>query len=137
MIRFKVNLVVLTLAIFNTTIFDNGSGDFYTFVKQVQIDQNLCEHMDYGHQMSSKMCMRKCSSTSQVNIITTMLVKSVYPERFLECMCIGVHDIARFGDQSAKTEKSEHLILVTKANIWCATVMAKNITSIFTTTYSP
>ena len=37
-------------------------------------------------------------------------------------MCIGVHDIVSFGDQSAKGEKSQHLILVTKTNIWCAKI---------------
>ena len=50
-------------------------------------------------------------------------------------MCIGVHDIVSFGDQSAKAEESRHLILVTKTNIWCATVMAKWITSILTITH--
>ena len=52
-------------------------------------------------------------------------------------MCIREHDIVSFGDQSAKAEKSRHLILVTKTNIWCATVMAKWVTSILTITYSP
>ena len=53
-------------------------------------------------------------------------------------MCIGVHDIVSFGDQSAKAEKSRHLILVTKTNIWCAkiTVMAKWVTNILTITIS-
>ena len=47
-------------------------------------------------------------------------------------MCIGVHDIVSFGDLSTNAEKSRHLILVTKTNIWCAkiTVMAKWVTSI-------
>ena len=35
-------------------------------------------------------------------------------------MCICTHDVVSFGDQSAKAEKSRHLIFVTKANIWCA-----------------
>ena len=43
-------------------------------------------------------------------------------------MCIGVHDIVSFGYQFAKAEKSPHLILVTKATIWCATVVAKWVT---------
>ena len=30
-------------------------------------------------------------------------------------MCMGVHDIVSCGDQSLKAEKSQHLILVTKA----------------------
>ena len=34
-------------------------------------------------------------------------------------MCIGVHD---FGDQSAKAKKSQHLIVVTKTNIWCVKI---------------
>ena len=52
-------------------------------------------------------------------------------------MCIGVHDIVSFGDQSAKAEKSQHLILATKTNIWCTkiTVMAKRVASILTITY--
>ena len=48
-------------------------------------------------------------------------------------MCIGVHDIVSFGDQSAKAEESRHLILVTKTNIWCAkiTVTAKWVTVVY------
>ena len=54
-------------------------------------------------------------------------------------MCIGVHDIVNCRDQSAKAEKSQHLILVTKTNIWCVkiTVMAKWVTNILTITYTP
>ena len=33
-------------------------------------------------------------------------------------MCIGVHEIVSFGDQSAKAEKSLHLILMIEINIW-------------------
>ena len=43
-------------------------------------------------------------------------------------MCIGVHGTVSFKNQSAKAAKSRHLILVTKANIWRATVIAKWVT---------
>ena len=52
-------------------------------------------------------------------------------------MCIIVHDIVSFGDQSARAEESRHQILVTKPNIWCATVMAKWVASILTKTFIP
>ena len=51
-------------------------------------------------------------------------------------MCIGVHEIVRFRDQSVKAEKSGYLILVTKANIPCATVMAKWVASSLTITFA-
>ena len=40
-------------------------------------------------------------------------------------------------EQSAKAEKSQHLILVTTTTIWCGTVMAKWVTIILTITKVP
>ena len=63
----------------------------------------------------------------------TQLVKNTQLSLSGQCNTVS------FGDQSAKVEKSQHLILVTKTNIRCAkiTVMAKWVTNILTITYSP
>ena len=45
-------------------------------------------------------------------------------------MCISVHYIVSFENQSVNAEKSQHLILATKANIWCAIITSKRVTNI-------